>query len=241
MKRTVLTLLTIAGFTAFSFGQIEMSIGASGDISGTQIDYSSAGAEVIVDVHVSNVSGVSRDLTILRERINETAGWTDYLCWGHSTDPFGGTCYPASLMNYTSWTTPTEVTVGNGEGGTLAIHILPEGENGCTIYRYYIMDGTTVLDSLDINVCKTASVEEIEPFSISVAPNPANAYVKIKTTGVDGASFKIVDVLGNVVIKESIMGASKTINTESFKNGVYFIIVESEGQKPINKKIIVRH
>jgi Secretion system C-terminal sorting domain len=241
MKRTILTLLTIAGFTAFSFGQIEMTIGASGDLSGTQVDYTSAGAEVIVDVHVSNISGVSRDLSIARQRINETTGWTDYLCWGHSTDPFGGSCYPASLMNFTAWTTPAAVTVGDNEAGSLAIHILPEGDNGCTIYRYFVMDGTSVLDSIDISVCKIASVEELEPFSISVAPNPANSYVKIKTTGVDGASFKIVDVLGNVVMKEAMMGTSKTINTDSFKNGVYFIIVESEGQKPINRKVIVRH
>ena len=238
MKRTLLSLLTIAGFSAFSFGQMTID---GVNVSGTQVDYTSAGAEVIVDVHVENNTGGSKDLTILRERINPNATWTDYLCWGHSTDPFGGTCYPASLMNYLEWTTPTDVTIGNGEAGTLAVHILPEGDNGCTVYRYKVMDGTNVIDSVDISVCKSASVEEIEPFSISVAPNPANSYVKIKTTGVEGASFKVLDVLGNVVVKESIMGTSKTINTESYKNGVYFIIVEAEGQKPINKKIIVRH
>ena len=238
MKRTLLSLLTIAGFSAFSFGQMTID---GVNVSGTQVDYTSAGAEVIVDVHVENNTGGSKDLTILRERINPNATWTDYLCWGHSTDPFGGTCYPASLMNYLEWTTPTDVTIGNGEAGTLAVHILPEGDNGCTVYRYKVMDGTNAIDSVDISVCKSASVEEIEPFSISVAPNPANSYVKIKTTGVEGASFKVLDVLGNVVVKESIMGTSKTINTESYKNGVYFIIVEAEGQKPINKKIIVRH
>lgn len=238
MKRTLLSLLTIAGFSAFSFGQMTID---GVNVSGTQVDYTSAGAEVIVDVHVENNTGGSKDLTILRERINPNATWTDYLCWGHSTDPFGGTCYPASLMNYLEWTTPTDVTIGNGEAGTLAVHILPEGDNGCTVYRYKVMDGTNAIDSVDISVCKSASVEEIEPFSISVAPNPANSYVKIKTTGVEGASFKVLDVLGNVVVKESIMGTSKTLNTESYKNGVYFIIVEAEGQKPINKKIIVRH
>lgn len=238
MKRSLLSLLTIAGFSAFSFGQ--MTIGGV-DVSGTQVDYTSAGAEVVVDVHVENNTGGSKDLTILRERINPNPTWTDYLCWGHSTDPFGGTCYPASLMNFGEWTTPTDVTIGNGEAGTLAVHILPEGDNGCTVYRYKVMDGTTAIDSVDISVCKSASVDEIEPFSISVAPNPANSYVKIKTTGVEGASFKVVDVLGNVIVKESIMGTSKTINTESYKNGVYFITVEADGQKPINKKIIVRH
>lgn len=239
MKRTLLTILTIAAFAGLSFGQIQMSVGSSGDISGTQIDYTSAGAEVVVDVHVENNTGASLDLTIQRVRINETTGWTDYICWGHATDPFGGVCYPVSTMN--PWTTATAVTIPNHEAGTLAVHISPTGDNGCTVYRYIVMDGSTALDSLDINVCKTASVEEITPLSISVAPNPANSYIKVKTNGVEGASVKMVDVLGNVVLKETVMGTSKTINTESFRNGIYFVVVEAIGVKPINRKVIVRH
>jgi len=239
MKRTLLTLLTIAGFTGLSFGQVEMSVGASGDISGTQIDYTSAGSEVIVDVHVENISGSTADLTIKRERINETSGWTDYLCWGHESDQFGGVCYPASAQN--PWTTGQSVTVPSDEGGTIAIHISPVGDNGCTVYRYSVMDGSTELAYLDISVCKTASVEEITPLTISVAPNPAKSFVKVKTNGVEGATVKMVDVLGNIVLKETVMGPSKTINTDNFRNGVYFVIVEAEGSKPVTRKLIVRH
>lgn len=239
MKRTLLSILIFAGFASLSFGQIELSVGASGDISGTQIDYTSGGEEVVVDIHVENVSGSSMNLTVKRERINETSGWTDYLCWGHSTDPFGGVCYPASALN--PWTTATAVPVPNTEAGTIAVHINPVGDFGCTIYRYTIMDGTTELAFLDVNVCKTASIEEIEPLSITVAPNPANEFVKVKTNGVEGATLKMVDVLGNVVMKETVIGTSKTINTENFRNGIYFVIVEAEGAKPINRKVIVRH
>lgn len=239
MKKTLLSLLTIASFSALSFGQIEMSVGGSGDISGTQIDYTSAGAEVVVDVHVKNLSGTTKNLTIQRVRINEAASWTDYVCWGHETDPFGGVCYPASANN--PWTTGTAVTIANDEAGTIAVHINPAGDFGCPVYRYIVMDGSTPLDSLDISVCKSASTDEIEPLSVSVAPNPANAYVKVKTNGVEGATVKVVDVLGNVVLKETVMGSSKTINTADFRNGVYFVIVEAEGSKPINRKVIVRH
>jgi hypothetical protein len=238
MKRTLLTILTIASFTGLSFGQIEMSVGTSGDITGTQIDRPYNGVEIVVDVHVANNSGVTRDLTIQRVRINETTGWTDYLCWGHETDPFG-ICYPSSSAN--PWTTGAAVPIADGEAGNLAIHIDAAGENGCTVYRYVVMDGSTALDSMDINVCKSVSLDEIEPFSVSIAPNPANAYVKVKTSGTEESTIKVVDVLGNVVLKETVMGSSKTINTESFRNGVYFVIVESEGQKPINRKVIVRH
>ena len=47
--------------------------------------------------------------------------------------------------------------------------------------------------------------------------------------------------LGNVVLKETVMGSSKTINTSSFRNGVYFVRVEADNQRTINRKLIIRH
>lgn len=242
MKTTLLSILAITGISALSFGQIvTMEVGTSGDISGTQIDYTSAGAEVSLYIHVGNISGNSLDLTIKRERINPQTSWTDYVCWGHETDPFGGTCYPHYAEN--PWTTPAPVTVADGEAGKISVYIQPlDPDYGCVVYRYTVMDGNTALDSLDISVCKVAAVEEITPaLTVSVAPNPANSYVKVKTSGVDGATVKMVDVLGNVVLKETFIGTSKTINVAKFKNGIYFIRVEAKGVKTINRKVIVRH
>jgi len=241
MKTTLLSILAVTGISALSFGQIvTMEVGASGDISGTQIDYTTAGAEVVVDIHVENISGVSMDLTVKRERINEQASWTDYVCWGHETDPFGGICYPFYATN--PWETPTALTVGDGEAGIIAAHINPlTPDFGCVVYRYTIMDGATPLDSLDVGVCKTVSIEEAPSLTVSVAPNPANSYVKVKANGVEGATVKMVDVLGNVVLKETFIGSSKTINVSEFRNGIYFIRVEARGVKTINRKVIVRH
>jgi hypothetical protein len=132
--------------------------------------------------------------------------------------------------------------VNAGDNGIFLAKVEPKDPGyGCGEYRYYIISGQTILDSIDIAVCKTVAVDELEPFSLTMAPNPASSYFTIKTTGSESATVKVVDVLGNVVMTASIMGTSKTINTESFKNGVYFVIVESEGQKPINRKLIVRH
>jgi hypothetical protein len=242
MKTTLLSILAITGISALSFGQVvTMEIGVSGDISGTQYNTVSSGGEVVVDVHVGNLTMNTMDLTIKRERIDPQTSWTDYLCWGHETDPFGGVCYPYYPVN--PWTTPTAVTVAQGEAGVLAIHISPlDPDYGCVIYRYYVMEGSTTLDSLDISVCKTAAVEEITPvLTVSVAPNPANSYVTVKTNGVDGATVKMVDVLGNVVMSETIISSSKTINVSNFRNGIYFVTVEAKGAKTINRKIIVRH
>ncbi|MFT5861022.1 MAG: hypothetical protein ACI865_003140 [Flavobacteriaceae bacterium] len=242
MKTTLLSILAITGISALSFGQVSIAVGASGDISGTQIDYTTAGAEVVVDVHVTNQSGASMDLSIKRERINAQASWTDYVCWGHETDPFGGVCYPFFADN--PWTTPdaNDVTIGDGEGGEIAVHINPLSPDfGCVVYRYIVMNGEIALDSLDISVCKTVSIEETPALIVSVSPNPANSYVTVKASGIDGATLEMIDVLGNVVLKETFFNSSKTIDIAEFRNGIYFIRVEAKGVKTINRKVIVRH
>ncbi len=240
MKRTLLSIIAVAGISALSFGQVEILEGTT-HVEGQTLNYTSAGSEVVVDLHIENVSGSTGDMTIRRVRQNPIGTWTDYVCWGHETDPFGGTCYPNDPSD--DWTTPTAVTIPDTEGGTLSIHINPNDPDfGCGDYAYYVMDGQTALDSVFIQVCKTASIEDLTPaLSVSVAPNPASEYVTVKANGTDEASLKIVDVLGNVVMKETNIGTSKTVNVARFKNGIYFVIVDAPGAKAINRKIIVRH
>ncbi|MFN5635814.1 MAG: T9SS type A sorting domain-containing protein [Flavobacteriales bacterium] len=53
-------------------------------------------------------------------------------------------------------------------------------------------------------------------------------------------SFKMVDALGNLVLKDQVYG-SKKINTSEFRSGVYFITFEGSGSRPFVKKVIIRH
>ena len=93
-------------------------------------------------------------------------GWTDNLCWGHSTDPFGGTCYSSGQMNGNPWTTPTSgsFSVANGEYGKLKVTIDPEDATyGQGHYRYYISyNGTLYIDSVDLVFEYSLGVEETE-------------------------------------------------------------------------------
>jgi hypothetical protein len=59
--------------------------------------------------------------------------------------------------------------------------------------------------------------------------------------GIETASVRIVDVLGNVLLKESTINGSKRLDVSNFRNGVYFVIVESHGTKSITRKVIVKH
>lgn len=248
MKKSLLILLTSVGLASFASAQSGVEIyynGGATDVAGTTISISPEGAGTIVsDFHIENHTGVTKNWTITRTRINEKPTWSDFLCWGHETDPFGGTCYSSTTMDQTTWTAPVAnaVTILDGEAGVLQSDITPDpSSDGCATYRYYVhVDGQAYEDSVDVEVCFTASLEEAPVLTVGVAPNPASDQITVNANGVENATIKMVDVLGNVVLKQK-MGTSKSINVAELKNGIYFIIVEAEGVDAVSRKVIVRH
>jgi predicted lipoprotein len=76
---------------------------------------------------------------------------------------------------------------------------------------------------------------------LTLTPNPADNYVTVSVGTVGNATMKVVDVLGNVVMTDVITDGTETINLSDFKNGVYFIQVESSESKLMTRKLIVRH
>jgi hypothetical protein len=226
---------------------------------GQNIDYSSgAGAysmiapssglfDVTFEVHNSAANVQSWRIT--RSKINVPNGWTDGLCWGHSTDPFGGSCYSSTQMNSNPWTSPGGAAVQfnllPNEFGKMKPDFNPaDGVSGTAHYRYYITSssGTSFLDSVDVIIDYVAAIKPVvkDPINVVILPNPAADYINVSLTGIDNMSFKMVDALGNLVLKDHVYG-SKKINTSEFRSGVYFITFEGNGTKPFVKKVIIRH
>jgi hypothetical protein len=135
-------------------------------------------------------------------------------------------------------------TINNGDYGKLKPQINPDDfTSGQAHYRYFIKEaGSNVnLDSVDLIVDFTASIKPVkDDVAISIVPNPASDYISITANGMENASLKMVDVLGNIVYRD-VMSNSKTIVTSNFKTGVYFVTIEQTGIKPVSRKIIIRH
>ena len=240
MKQTLLSLVAMLGISSFMFAQISISYDGN-DYTNGEISLPAGSGTISLDVVFTNNSGSQKVWTIQRDRVNQQSGWSDYMCWGHETDPFGGSCYSSSQMDQTSWTTPDNVTLEDSEAGKAKIYVTTsDPDMGPGTYRYTVVENGQLLDYVDVTFTKTAEVEELNP-TVSLAPNPASDYIKVSLANADKATVKIIDVLGNVVLKNTSMNATKYINTSSFRNGVYFVIVEAEGVDPINKKVIVRH
>jgi hypothetical protein len=232
-------------FPFLLMSQTSINLNGSTDLlSGGSHDIITSSADPVdISFDINNI-GSSATWKITRYQMNVPNGWTDNLCWGHSTDPFGGTCYSSSQMNGNPWTTPSSgsFSVGGGEYGKLKITIDPEDlTTGAGQYRYYISyNGSLYIDSVDINFEYTLGVEEADPISVSIAPNPASEFIQVSLSGVQNAKMKMVDVLGNLVLEKNISSSQK-IDITSFRSGIYIISFDIPGMKSIMRKVIVKH
>ncbi len=250
MKALFLSLLCTLSVASLAQNNIVILLdGQTNDISGqthTVIAPSSASFDIPFDV--INNTGSAAQWRITRKQLSVPTGWTDALCWGHSTDPFGGTCYSSSQMNTNPWTSPGSqsvlFTINDGEYGKMKISIDPEDNTfGQAHYRFYITpNGLTMLDSVDLVVDYIASTKPTlkEELSITVAPNPSTEYVNIQFSGADQLHLKMVDALGNVITRE-VLTSNRKINVSDLNSGVYFLVFEASGSKSITRKLVVRH
>jgi len=207
------------------------------------------GNEMIIDLVVENQSGGPVEWIVSRTRIGvDTATWEDFVCWGHSTDPFGGQCIDAVTMDTNFWTGPCvpsyTIDIAAGDSGRISAHIFPNlNESGCGVYRYYV--GTCAdpfLDSVDISVCYSLGLDEInnQEFSLIVAPNPANNIILLTANLDESMQFELYNSLGQIVESGSFKN-TEFIDASTLDDGIYFVTVYGEGSLRKTEKIIINH
>jgi hypothetical protein len=115
--------------------------------------------------------------------------------------------------------------------------------------RYVWFDGANPADSIGVEVkfiSHSTGVDENRYTSIDMvsSPNPADSYLTLSWN----SSFRVGklimhDLLGNKILEKSIEGSAKEakLNTSGYPDGLYFCILESEGELRAVKKIIIRH
>lgn len=250
MKTLFLSIFCILSAAIMAQNNIVIHIdGQTTDLSGqTHTVVAPSGASFDIPFDVVNNTGSAAQWRITRKQINIPTGWTDALCWGHATDPFGGTCYSSGQMNTNPWTSPgTQAvlfTINDGEYGKMKVSVDPEDNTfGQAHYRYYITtNGLNMLDSVDLVVDYLAATKPVfkEDINITVAPNPSTEYVNIQFTGVEQLQLKMVDALGNVIARE-VLTSNRKINVSDLNSGIYFLVFEAPGSKSITRKLVVRH
>ena len=250
----IYSLLFTLFFISSFFAQDNIVIyldGQSTDLSsgsGPHMVAAPSAAAFDVTFNVYNNAANTQKWRITRSHISVPAGWADGLCWGHATDPFGGSCYSSTQMNSSPWTSPGGAAVLfdllPGEYGKMKPDFNPaDGISGTGHYRYYITNasGTTYLDSVDVIVDYVADVKPLkDPVTVTLVPNPADDYINISVSGAESFQFKILDAMGSTIMRDQV-NSTKKINTSEFKSGVYFISFEGQSTKPFTRKVIIRH
>ena len=244
MKKLYFTILLILPSVLFAQTTINLQ-DSEENISGGSYEFTASNSNAVdVPLEIKNMGSSDADWRITRLRINVPAGWSDLICWGHSTDAFGGTCFSSSQMLGNPWTTPvsSNFTVSPNEYGKLKVTINPEeGATGLGHYRYYVSnDGVNFIDSVDIKFDYSLSVQEVEPIQVSIVPNPASDFIQINLSGAVTAQMKMVDVLGSEVLNQTVMSTA-TFDISNFRNGVYIMTFNAPGSKSIVRKVIVKH
>lgn len=92
------------------------------------------------------------------------------------------------------------------------------------IHQTAIMDYTTKVSSIDFNN------------QITVYPNPTRGIIFV--SNVENSELKVYDILGSNVLSMESKEFEKSINVSDFKNGVYFVVINKDGETT-TKKIII--
>lgn len=161
--------------------------------------------------------------------INDTINWTR----------ISGSFIADSAYNY--------LIVGNflDDAHTDTLHYTCDS---CLNYLsyYYVDDICLSIDSLLCNggidniPCDVGIHENTLQYEVIIFPNPASEFVKIIFSDVEDAELKLVDLLGNVIIRNQVADKkSVTLNLSSVSQGCYLLqIINKRNGTMFNKKIL---
>lgn len=85
------------------------------------------------------------------------------------------------------------------------------------------------------------SVDDLEQerLSFDVYPNPANEILNVKCEILSEPSkITITNMLGDVVLEETVRNQNASFNIFKFNSGVYFVTLTNQYGKGITKKIV---
>jgi hypothetical protein len=89
---------------------------------------------------------------------------------------------------------------------------------------------------------RTTPVEKGKNTLISVQPNPANDYLQVVINGDNTKGLiTLTDITGRLVFETPTTGNVTPISTERLTNGIYYIVVNTEGQVSKTLKVVITH
>lgn len=128
-------------------------------------------------------------------------------------------------------TTITLVDINN-DGAT--DYFMGNSRGGVNFYSDVITDSTIVfVDSTVVN-----AISYMEVLNFNMYPNPANNLLTIETENEGKYDIQIFDLLGKIIVKQSFIGGSTTINVSNLPKGLYVVNLKYKNYSK-HKKLIL--
>lgn len=103
------------------------------------------------------------------------------------------------------------------------------------------MGGSLYIDNLNAGDLNTAVNEyKSSPKVLHIYPNPATDLVNIQQPITNTAQITIYDQAGRIVSTQSLTYGNSSINTANLANGIYWLVLQTEGNT-FNQKLIIQH
>ena len=106
---------------------------------------------------------------------------------------------------------------------------------GDAVFGDYILNYGGFITKL--NACSELGFNALDSSNISIYPNPSKVSFTVSGTPI-GATLFITDIAGKVVYNKQTFSEQIVIETTPFTNGVYFVNIEHNGNRIVEKLII---
>ncbi len=110
--------------------------------------------------------------------------------------------------------------------GTMFSHtftVVGSNDYYCGVHGAASMSGT-------ITVEPALGVDEYSISDFTISPNPAKDHMNIELPrGLENARVQVFDVLGNILVNQTISGFAARMNVSNWNNGIYMVRLSSDG------------
>jgi len=249
MKKTLLSLFTLAAITVYSQGTIRITNTGNSQtvVPNSFIDLTtSANANTNVIFDVTNTGTTTNVYNAKRYDLVLNSGAAAYFC-------FAGNCYGPGVL-----VSPNSLTLTPGQSASEIAGLyqklvadLDEGPaTGVSRVKYTFINASDVNDSIQVTLRyndPAAGLKEVNSSlnTFLLSPNPANDYTSIKINSNNNytGSLSVFNSIGSLVSEKNISvtkGDNKIVlNTTELNTGIYFVSLKA-GEAVVTKKLIIK-
>lgn len=248
MKILLFLSAIFIGFFAYSQLEVFYSNDLSNNLDGDTLFVQGLSSESDIhrELYVVNAGAVSLDLRCRTREISVQDSTKSTTCWDICPAADWAGDDPDRMS-------PGFITVASGDTVfTFSFHHRPENVAGVSIYQFdWVEDGAQ-----GVSLATTAMVYDVSDatgitdntiqLSIELFPNPSDEKVSIDFSSSKRIRpvIEVYDILGKKVYTNTMGDARANVlvlNTEGFRNGVYFVSIASNGSILKTEKLIVKH